>query len=379
MQVFKQFLIILMFSSTFISKASLVSAQSLPINSATKYYGTYSHAPQGSTRAMALGGAFTGLSDDASGLIYNPAGLNHGAWRFDFGSTFNNTINREADVNRDNTLDGVNFQFNFLAVAGKLGPLTIAIGKSSPFAAELYSRNSLFQRAGISISNTDYTLALLLTTKLSIGITQHNSELNENYLTYNNTSYKSVHFGKYITYGISYRAEKDMGYGLTYTPKMIIDVPDSLNQVSFNGNSTDLNWFRGIALPERYTFGGFFRGSSDLMYIADLDFIRPVENSVLVENPFDNQGVYNYEVKSKLVQIPHGGIEYTVYSHAKKAFIWRVGSYKEPARISGGKDRFHYTMGVELRIGALVMSASMDESTGFSNSSQSVNIVLGGI
>lgn len=287
-------------------------------------------------------------------------------------------MNREADVNRDNALDGVSFQFNFLAIAGRLGPLTLAIGKSSPYSTEIYSRSSLFQRAGISIQNTDYTIAFALTPNFSIGATQHNSELNENYLTYNETYYQSIHKGQYMTYGISYRADRDMGYGFSYTPKMIIDVPDSENQVSNGSFTTNLNWFRGIALPERYTFGGFFRGSSDLMYIADLDFIRAVDNSVLVESPFDNHNSTNYQVKAKLVQIPHGGIEYTVFSQAKKTFIWRLGSYKEPGRIAGGSDRFHYTMGVELRIGALVVSASMDEATGFSNSSQSINIVLGG-
>ena len=114
------------------------------------------------------------------------------------------------------------------------------------------------------------------------------------------------------------------------------------------------------------------------MYIADLDFIRPVENSVLVESPFDGSTVMNQQVKPAMVQIPHGGIEYTVFSQPKKSFIWRLGSYKEPARVVGGSDRFHFTMGVEVRLGALVVSASMDETNGFSNASQSLSFVLGG-
>ncbi|MGE3759185.1 MAG: hypothetical protein AB7H97_15585, partial [Pseudobdellovibrionaceae bacterium] len=57
-----------------------VEDRALAQSSSKSYYGTYSHAPQGSTRAMALGGAYTGLSDDASGIIYNPAGLAFGKW-----------------------------------------------------------------------------------------------------------------------------------------------------------------------------------------------------------------------------------------------------------------------------------------------------------
>lgn len=357
---------------------SFISVFAEAQTSETTYYGTYSHAPQGSSRAMGLGGAYTGLSDDASGIVFNPAGLSHGSWTFDFGSTSNTTMNREADINRDNTLDGAIFNYNFLALALKLSRFTFAIGQSSPYSSEIYSRNSLNQRAGITLLNTDYTIALLITPRFSIGMTQHNSILTEDYLTYGENYFKSTYKGQYSTFGISYRSDKDMGFGISYTPKFIIDVPSTDNEVSLNGNPTTLDWFRGIALPERYTFGGFFRGSADLMYIADLDFIRAVDNSVLVESPFDNYGSSNYEVKSKLVQIPHGGIEYTVFSQAKRAFIWRVGSYKEPARITGGKDRFHFTMGVELRLGPLVVSASMDETSGFSNSSQSISLVLGG-
>ena len=346
--------------------------------SQTQYYGTYSHAPQGSTRAMGLGGAYAGLSDDASGLVYNPAGLTHGEWNFDIGSTSNTTLNREADINNDNTDDGVIFRFDFLALALRWERLALALGQSSPYSTEIYSKNSLFQRAGINILNTDYTVAFLVTKNLSLGVTQHNVKLTEDYLTYGEQLYQHQEVGQYRTYGISYRPEKKIGFGLSYTPKTTIEVPASANNVSYNGNPYTITWFKGVTLPERYTFGGFFKASDDLMYIADLDFIHPAENLVLVESPFDGSNFANQEVKPQLVQIPHGGVEYKVFSQAKKSFIWRLGSYKEPARVVGGKDRFHFTMGVELHLGPLVVSVSMDETSGFSNTSQSVSFVFGG-
>jgi hypothetical protein len=356
----------------------LIQAVSLWANSQTQYYGTYSHAPQGSTRAMALGGAYAGLSDDASGLVYNPAGLGHGQWTFDVGSTSNTTLNREADINGDDTSDGVIFHFDFNAVALRWWRLALAFGQSSPYSTEIYSKSSLNYRAGIRILNTDYSVAILLTENLSLGVTHHAAKLKEDYLYYNTPLIENEQSTQYLTYGLSYRPEKHIGFGFSYTPKTLIDVPNSANEVSLNGFPTTLYWFKGVALPERYTFGGFFKGAGDIMYIADLDFIRPVENSVLVESPFDGNSSANQEVKPTLVQIPHGGIEYIVFSQPKKTFIWRVGSYKEPARVVGGKDRFHFTMGVELRLGPLVVSASMDETTGFSNSSQSISFVLGG-
>lgn len=355
-----------------------VVVASLKAMAQTQYYGTYSHAPQGSSRAMALGGAYAGLSDDASGLVYNPAGLGHGQWTFDVGSTSNTTLNREADINGDNTLDGVIFHFDFNALALRWGRLAFAFGQSSPYSTEIYSKNSLNNRAGIQILNTDYSLALLVTENLSLGVTQHSSVLKEDYLMYNSPIIENEQTARYLTYGLSYRPEKRIGFGFSYTPKVLIDVPESMNETSQYGYPVTLYWFKGVALPEHYTFGGFFKGTGDVMYIADLDFIRPVENSVLVESPFDGGSVSNQEVKRQLIQIPHGGIEYTLFSQPKKTFIWRVGSYKEPARVVGAKDRFHFTMGVELRLGPLVVSASMDETTGFSNSSQSVSFVWGG-
>jgi hypothetical protein len=346
--------------------------------SQTQYYGTYSHAPQGSTRAMALGGAYAGLSDDAAGIIYNPGGLAQGTWSFDVGGTSNTTLNREADINHDDTPDGVIFQFDFSVIAFQVGRFAAAVGQSSPYTTTIYSKNSLYERAGLSLLNIDYTAAFLVTEKLSIGVTHHATTLKEDYLTYNSQYFEHKQTGSYQSFGISYRPEKKIGFGLSYTPKTVFDVPAGVNYVVISNQPTTLSWFKGVAMPEKYTFGGFFKASEDLMYIADLDFIRPVESSVLVESPFDGNWGENQQVKTQMVQIPHGGIEYTVFSHAKKAFIWRLGSYKEPARVVGGKDRFHYTMGVELRLGALVVSASMDETSGFSNSSQSLSFVLGG-
>lgn len=344
----------------------------------TQYYGTYSHAPQGSSRAMALGGAYTGLSDDATGIIYNPAGLAQGTWTFDAGSTANTTLNREADVNNDGSADGVIFHFDFSALALRWGSLAFGYGQSSPYSTQIYSDSSLFNRAGIELKNTDYTLSYKMTDSLSIGLTQHNTVLSESYIANSSTNQNAEAKSQYSTYGISYRVEKKMGFGFSFTPSVKIDVSNSYNSIT-SGNSTyTISWFKGVALPTRYTFGGFFKSSEDLLYIADLDFIKPLENSVLVENPFTQTSSSNQEVKPQTIQIPHGGIEYTVFSKPKRTFIWRVGSYREPARVVGGKDRFHFTMGVELRLGALVVSASMDETSGFSNSSQSVNFILGG-
>jgi hypothetical protein len=157
------------------------------------------------------------------------------------------------------------------------------------------------------------------------------------------------------------------------------EVDPSVNQnIGWYSSNQDFGWFKGVVTPERYTLGGFYKASDRLIYAADLDIIKPVENSIFVVNPFSNWSFASgEEIKTQLVQIPHGGIEYKVVNEKRRGFIWRAGGYREPARSASTEDRLHLTMGVELRLGPFVVSASMDECSGFTNSSQSASLVLG--
>lgn len=343
-----------------------------------KYYGTYTHTPQGSTRAMGIGGAYTGLSDDATGIVYNPAGMAFGNWTFDVGSTLNLNINKEIDVNNDNKADSVPLKFQFMSAAAHLGPIAFAAGQSSPFAAEIYGTNYDKSKAILKITNTDLLLASQLSNNLALGVSYHQSVLYADYKNYTYSATNEVK-GTYYTAGLAYRPERDLGFGISYTPEHKFEVDPSVNQqIGYTSSNQDYGWFRGVITPERFTLGGFYRASDQLTYAADLDVIKPVENAVFVVNPFSGWSYdYNEDIKNQLVQIPHGGIEYIVLHEKTRTFIWRVGGYREPPRSAAGLDRMHITMGVELRLGPLVISASMDECSGFTNSSQTTKFVLG--
>lgn len=357
--------------------SSLAEAQALP----KTYYGTYSHTPQGSTRAMGLGGANTGLSDDASGLIYNPAGVSFGSWIVDFDSTDNLTVNHEADIDEDGTADGIPYQFTFTAAALRLGPIAIAAGTSSPYFANIHGPNYNSTNAVLQIQSTNYVISTRVSDSLSIGVTYRQQSLFESYtsnyghpMDANTTVAKDAY-----TVGLAYRPQKNkMGFGFTYTPETIFEVDTSLNrQIGFLDWQENGGWFRGAVLPEKTSFGGFFRASDRLMYIADLDYIMPPKNMVYVESPFDGEIHDNQSIKTFPVAIPHGGIEYQVLREKKRSVIWRVGGYREPARVVGAEDRFHMTMGVEVGLGPLTISAAMDETKNFTNSSQSFSLSFG--
>jgi hypothetical protein len=327
---------------------------------------------------MGIGGAYTGLSDDATGIIYNPAGMAFGDWTFDLGSTLNLNINKEIDTDNDNKKDGVPLKFQFASAAARFGPFAIAAGLSSPFAADIYSTAWNSSRAALRITNTDFLFATRLGSSWAVGVTIHQGVLYSDYVTYNQ-DWKVESKGNNYTSGISYRPERNLGFGLSYTPMQKFEVDPANNlQIGYNSSSQEYGWFKSVVTPERYTLGGFYKASDRLIYAADLDVIKPVKDSIFVVNPFSNwSNGYNDDIKTQLVQIPHGGLEYKIVNERRRGFTWRVGGYREPPRSATGEDRMHFTMGVALRLGPVSISASMDECAGFTNSSQSASLVLG--
>jgi hypothetical protein len=343
-----------------------------------KYYGTYGHTPQGSTRAMGMGGAYTGVSDDASGIIYNPAGLAHATWIADFGSTTNLTVNKEADVNGDSEPDGVAYQFQFNSAAVRLGPMAFAIGQSSPFSTEIQQPGSSRNYASMQIRSTDVLFATRLGSTVALGVTYKQTTLSQSYQSFAVPIIENEVHGVSYTAGISIRPRKNLGLGMDYSPRQEFEVDPNTNlKIQNNSFYTSYGWFQGAKIPEKLSFGGFFRASERLMYAADLDFLRPDSDMIYVESPFNNDLVARQDIKSSTVQIPHGGIEYIVLNEKKRSVTWRVGGYREPARIVSAADRLHFTMGVEIRLGPLILSASMDESSGFTNSTQRFGLSLG--
>ncbi len=327
---------------------------------------------------MGMGGAYAGVSDDAAGIVYNPAGLAFGEWIFDIGQTTNTTVNEEADINGDRRADAAAYQFQFSAVALRLGPIAIAAGQSSPYNISIRPADADRENAKMQIKSNDFLLAFAVSKSLSVGVTYREESLYQSYEAWQIPPVENEVRGHSYTAGISYRPRDEMGFGAAYTPPRKFYVDPSVNaKTSFYPVSSEAGWFKSAMIPEHLVFGGFFRASNRFMYVADLDFYRPDSTLIFVESPFEGLQYSSAPIRSQLVQIPHGGIEYIVLKEKKKEFIWRVGGYREPARVEGGSDRLHFTMGVDLRLGPIVVSAAMDEATGFTNSAQSIGISFG--
>ncbi|MGE3760416.1 MAG: hypothetical protein AB7H97_21810, partial [Pseudobdellovibrionaceae bacterium] len=292
----------------------------------------------------------------------------------------NLTINKETDIDDDQKKDGIPYQFQFRGLAAKWNSLAIAFGQSSPYSANIHGPNYNNTEAQLEIKSLNYSLAYQVTKNFSVGATYKDLSKYQNYSSFFGTDVYEEDTVKRTSYsvGVSYRPDNKIGFGLSYSPKVVFE-SDTLKNVNIGYLDWQVNdgWFRGAIIPEKVSFGGFFKSSDRFMYIADLDYVRPPDDMVYVESPFDGNLLSNEKIKTFPVVVVHGGIEYTVLKEKKRNVIWRAGGYREPARVVGGTDRLHLTMGVEVSLGPIVIAAAMDESNDFTNSTQSIGFSLG--
>lgn len=333
----------------------------------TNDYGIYGNFPLASTGALGMGGAFTGLSNDVTGMIYNPAGTAFGNWTFDIGSTQNLIINKEVDLTNDDIKDGIPYRFEFSAGAISLGNTILGLGRSTPYHTEIQSSGN--DHAYIDLTGTDVLVAYRLSQKFALGLTWHSEKLKE-FIHCSYGEWSATAEGSFITYGLSFRPTENIGFGLTYNPPRHYEVDSSLNN-----NIGSMPWFRGAAIPGRTTLGLFFNASGNLTYLIDLDIVEHLENASYVGNPFSY--ATTPEIKNEEARIFRGGIEYAITKSQTRSVYWRFGGYREPARVVGAIDRLHITTGLEIRLGLFVVSASMDQASDFSNTAQGISLSLG--
>jgi hypothetical protein len=164
-----------------------------------------------------------------------------------------------------------------------------------------------------------------------------------------------------------------MGY--YYSPKVVLDVNSDINyQIGAIGWQKDYEWFKSVMIPEKKSVGFFFRPSESIVISLDVDSFPARSDLIVVESPFESGSLTNKDIINKTVNIPHGGIEFTLHKEKLREVYFRLGGYQEPMRVVGGEDRMHATMGLEVRLGPVNINVSMDEAKNFTNSSQSIGL-----
>lgn len=325
-----------------------------------------------------MGGAFASLSDDVTGIIFNPAGLAFGNWKFDAGGTNNRVDNREADITGTGEGYGVPYNFVFYAAAARLGNWVIGAGISSPYTLKqdfnTYSSfSTTVQSFSLQILSTDVMVARRFGEFLSIGIAGHNETLKESYDSSTTGHFEDSSTNNYFNGGISYRT-KTYGLGIAFTPERKLSI-----NTAMNNNISPNVFFRDVVIPQKTTLGGFYRLSEKILTSIDIDFVGSVKNAIYVGTGVNSYAPEIY-LDSESHTIIHGGFEWTLVNQREATVIWRAGAYHEPSRLATSRrDRDHYTLGLEVHFGPAVLGVAFDQATDFNNTSQGFSISVGSI
>lgn len=342
-----------------------------PLQAQDTAYGAYGLSPLGSTRVLAMGGAFVGLADDAAATVTNPAGLALSRWRLDISGGTNRTINREVDINADEVKDGFPYTSTFTSAALRIGFLGLGGNMGLPYLLQDSDPDDSIHET-LKIETYDIALALSLTDFLAIGAT---ARLEKATLDYQNPPFsQSANDTDEMTYpliGILLHADRKLSLGITWSPQRRYDINENL-AASIGGNA----FFYDVVIPQKTTIGAAIKVSNRLTWVGDIDFYEGVKNTIV---PGVTANSLTGQILSKKQSVMHGGFEFSVLDSKDVEFIWRGGGYQEPARLQENSSRFHFTMGVEARLGIIVFAAAYDQAPDFSNVAQSVSISFGAL
>ena len=301
-------------------------------------YGAYNVYPQGSTRAVGMGGGLTALSDDASGILFNPAGLAFGKASFSIDGSNNPVENTELGTAFTN-----NSTFQFAAALIRFGDWGLGLGMSSPYVFKgesstfdpitFQARTLEFE---VSVVSGDIVLAKKFDRGFSIGVAGHYEMATEKLVERDGagtavSGHKENETNIYPVVGLSFRGN-NYGFGVSYTPLRKIDFDENADS-----NIGTRTFYRDIEAPEKFTVGFFYNVNRKLMVSVDLDKIGPPKNSILVGtgitgNSSDTSGDEVAYAESE-VSILHGGIEYKFVESNANDVTFRIGAYNEPSRV----------------------------------------------
>lgn len=343
-------------------------------------YGAYGVFPQSPTRQMAMGGAYVGLSDDISGIVFNPAGFAQGDYWGDLGGNATSVADQEADLNGDGAKDGLPYTYLYYAGGLRLGRLGLGAGFSSPYLVNLsFSGNNGgytdTRKITLQVTSLDVMLGYRIANGLSAGVTVHGQQLQEQYqLSSTNPSTAAQNAqtktsNTTVTSGILFRPNRVWGLGLTYTPFSSFYVDPSLN------NSLGVQWFKSVYIPEKASLGLSFVPSPRWTFVADFDVYGRDPNSVLVGSQLIPQ-LNRVPIIPDSKYLVHGGLEWNFYDSRMWDFYLRGGGYYEPPRVVGSSGRTHTTFGFGMRYWVISFSVSADLAPTFVNASAGIGLSL---
>lgn len=315
---------------------------------------------------MAMGGASVGVGGDVFAIASNPAGLSSSDERFLVGGTQNRVVNREAEL-----IDQIDLSrpYEYMLFAGvyNFKKFSLGLAYTAPYAQNLELD---FQSTETLIEAYQMALSFKVTDKFFIGLL---GEMSQAKLAYKDTGAsidlkEEVQQFNWIA-GLFLQGKK-ISIGLSYRPSLHYDFDESEN------GALGFDFFRDMKRPAQLNLGFSYRPKEKLLLAFDIDFVEKLDDTVLI-----GSSLYSGEIpiveESRVVY--HGGLEYQLLKKSSTEVLCRVGAYQEPTRLYGGRSRFHYTLGLEVRLGPAILSVSFDQAESFDNTAQGFSISVGNL
>lgn len=321
---------------------------------------------------MAMGGAASAISHDATGITFNPAGMALGNWTVDLGGSFNRVTNKEANLSGSGDDVSKPYDVIFYGGAFRWGPVAFGLGASSPY--NLVTKE-LGTETEFSVYSGDAAFAFALGKSIALGMSAHQEIMKQKFVSTmsspGSTSTKGTHF--HLKGGLAL-VYKKLSLGATYTPERNFDIDEE----KYNSEGGGISYFKDVVVPAKWTAGFAYKMKEKILLAVDLDHFSALKNAVYVGSGTFSSGNETL-IAEQEQNVLHGGLEWQILDSKSQAVALRGGYYREPARLVNGSSRNHLTFGIEVRFGPAVLSVSFDQASNFTNTSQGFSFSFGSI
>jgi hypothetical protein len=316
----------------------------------------------GNSKAIGMGGAFTGISDDVNCIYYNPAGFIFSDLENSISFNYAVFIDRSLDLDKTSENDiwkSHAFAFGMIKKTDRDNQFTWGIYLNNiysiVFSNTLEEENDFYLDIGspgeeyeikFDLGGLLVPLIWRLSDKVSLGL---NTRILTAKLSYQKTVGSDIDIFEqdipsfYFDLSVMYKVSDKVSIGIINKPAMDFDIDETMN-AQLGG----INLFRDVSIPGQFNIGLGYRVNDKVMLGFDIHSAVFNGGEVLVGSNL-LPGYDEYKVNVEKVSTFHLGIEDRTVLADKDLFL-RAGFYEEEQLFAELIPRTHVTGSVSWRL-----------------------------
>lgn len=315
---------------------SAAAAPALPYTTRTQGYSALSTTVQGDIRTVGMAGANVGLADTYMAAADNPAGL---AYTLSTGD-----LNFTSNISYDEQIQSLDAQLRARTGGGALNlyPWGASIGVSLP-----YSEGRDYAQGNVQVTMEEYRFGvarLFENARVSLGVQYTLSRADRVLADREWSSHASG-----VTLGLQHVTKERRAYGISFSTAR-----------DHSGNLAQSSFFRRVHVPWKLGLGTAVIPNRFFSADATLFLFGPSEGTALIRDDRIMTG-------QSLVIQPRVGANYVFADYWDVRGTLYAGTYWEFTRISGSRNRLHFTGGVDVKAAIFSLGFGFDLAYGYRN------------